>query len=244
MPNPLNINPVKHTISRIFVRGLVTLLPLLVTVLLVIWLTVQVEHMLATMLEWTGVYFPGLGLLLLIILVFIVGLLIDSFVVRQLYREMERLLDRVPLVKSVYGSMKDLQSFLVQSGTKKAGRVVVVRLPSSGPNGGETRLLGFLTRSDFSDVPAGMAASDTVAVYVPMSYQIGGFTVMVPKAWVDLIDMSAEDALRFALTAGMSAKAPEGVSGAGAAPSALEAPPSAENKRPSGPTVTLVDERK
>ncbi len=226
-----------HVITRIFVRGLVTLLPLLVTVLLVIWITVQVEQMLATLLAWTGVYFPGMGLLLLTVLVFIVGLFIDSFLIRHLYSELERLLDRVPLVKSVYGAMKDLQSFMVQSGKKKTGGVVVVRFPAQGPEGHETRFLGFLTRTSFDDVPPGLGEAETVAVYLPMSYQIGGFTVMVPKSCVTLIDMSAEDALRFALTAGMSAKGPDAVSGAPDPPTALAGPPSAQDA-PKPPMAT------
>ena len=218
-----------HVITRIFIRGLVTLLPLLVTVLLIIWITVQVEQMLATLLAWTGVYFPGMGLLLLIVVVFIVGLFIDSFLIRHLYREIERLLDRVPLVKSVYGAMKDLQSFMVQSGKKKAGQVVAVRFPAQGPDGHETRFLGFLTRTNFDDVPAGLGEEETVAVYLPMSYQIGGFTVMVPKSCVTQIDMSAEDALRFAMTAGMSVKAADPIANGGDPPTALTAPPSSQD---------------
>jgi len=71
--------------------------------------------------------------------------------------------------------------------------------------GSDVRLVGFLTREDASGLPDGLAsADDVVGVYLPMSYQIGGFTVFVPKAAVHPLAMSVEDAMRFTLTAAMS----------------------------------------
>jgi uncharacterized membrane protein len=65
------------------------------------------------------------------------------------------------------------------------------------------RLIGFITREDFGDLPVGIGGDDAVAVYLPMSYQIGGFTTMVPRSAVQPVDMSIEQAMRFAVTAGM-----------------------------------------
>ena len=76
--------------------------------------------------------------------------------------------------------------------------VVMVRLAAGGPE-----LLGFLTREEFGDLPVGFA-SDQVAVYLPMSYAFGGFTVLVPRAQVRPVPMPAEQALRFCVTAGVS----------------------------------------
>jgi uncharacterized membrane protein len=62
-----------------------------------------------------------------------------------------------------------------------------------------------VTREDFTDQPPALApAKDTVAVYLPMSYQIGGFTIFLPRSQVEPVDMSMEDAMRFTLTDGMS----------------------------------------
>lgn len=67
------------------------------------------------------------------------------------------------------------------------------------------RQIGFITREDFSDCPEGMAADeDTVAVYLPSSCELGGTTALVPRSVVQPIEMSFQDAMRFALTAGMS----------------------------------------
>jgi uncharacterized membrane protein len=68
------------------------------------------------------------------------------------------------------------------------------------------RLLGFITRSDFSDLPPGVGKEGEVAVYLPMSYQVGGYTILVPRSRVTAVDMSREEALRFLLTAGIKAQ--------------------------------------
>jgi len=65
------------------------------------------------------------------------------------------------------------------------------------------RLIGFVTREDLTDTPLGVEDQEPVAVFLPMSYQMGGFTIMVPRSAVRKIDMSVEQAMRFAITAGM-----------------------------------------
>ena len=74
--------------------------------------------------------------------------------------------------------------------------------------GTDTRLIGLVTREDFENLPSGIddKNSESMAVYLPMSYQMGGFTVFVPKKNVTPVDMSIEEAMRFALTAAVSVK--------------------------------------
>ena len=88
------------------------------------------------------------------------------------------------------------------SGSNKPtmSKAVMVAVGNTG-----LRFIGFITREDFGDLPTGMGGDDTVAVYLPMSYQMGGFTTMVPRSAVQPIDMSIEQAMRFAVTAGMTA---------------------------------------
>ena len=80
-------------------------------------------------------------------------------------------------------------------------QVVAVTLP------GNMRLLGFVTRTEFEDVP-GLARPDEVAVYLPMSYQVGGFTVFMPRSAIAPVQMSREDAMKFILTAGLKNASP------------------------------------
>jgi len=145
------------------------------------------------------VYRPGMGVVAGLVLVLVIGVLMNAWLFRTLFRWSEKLLERIPLVKTLYGAVRDLMGFFSGS-EKKAMRKAVMVAVGNTP----LRLIGFITREDFSGLPAGVGGGDTVAVYLPMSYQIGGFTTMVPRAAVQPIDMSIEEAMRFAVTAGMT----------------------------------------
>jgi uncharacterized membrane protein len=84
---------------------------------------------------------------------------------------------------------------------KAFNQVVMVQIGDS-----RARVLGLVTREDFSDLPPGIGAKDSVAVYVPMSYQLGGFTTIVPRSAIQPVNMTMEEAMRFAVTAGLSKK--------------------------------------
>jgi uncharacterized membrane protein len=198
------------TVSKIFFTGLATIVPVVVTVYCLVWLGKEAEfasRALLDKLELPGGApdWPGLGIAVAVAFVLLVGLLMRAYVVRRLFGVAEAILERIPLVKTLYGSLRDLMGFFAAtSGERQASQVVMVRLGAT-----EVRLLGLLTREDFADLPAGLGGRDTVAVYLPMSYQLGGFTAMVPRSAVEPVAMSMEDAMRFAVTAGMTA----GVSG-------------------------------
>jgi uncharacterized membrane protein len=97
--------------------------------------------------------------------------------------------------------MRDLLGLFAEQ-KEPALQVVSLSLP------GNVRLLGFVTRADFSDAPPGIAAAGEVAVYLPMSYQVGGYTVLVPKSALTPVKMSREDAMKFILTAGLKSASP------------------------------------
>ncbi|HEX6008410.1 MAG TPA: DUF502 domain-containing protein [Burkholderiales bacterium] len=205
-------------ISRIFLRGLVVILPIVITLALVYWLVVSTEALLGGIVKLVlpdKYYTSGLGVLLGLILIFVAGLTINVWVTRMLIGWAEALMERIPIVKSIYGAVRDLAEFL--SGARSGQRFHKVVVVTIGEN---MRLMGFVTREDFSDQPAHIGAtSDTIAVYLPMSYQIGGFTVFLPRSSVQPIDMTIEDAMRYTLTAGMSgpkaenSAAPTGLAG-------------------------------
>ena len=109
----------------------------------------------------------------------------------------EGILDRMPLVKSVYRATKDFVEYFSGDEEGKFNQVVLVRHPDL-----KFALLGFITREDFSSLPFGR--EDEVAVYLPLSYQIAGYTIFVPKDWCEPVDMPFEDAVRLILTAAMT----------------------------------------
>ncbi len=189
-------------ISKIFLRGLMAILPLAVTVYVLYWLGRSAESVLGGLLRRImpdDKYVPGMGMLFGFVLILLCGILLRAWIVRRLFALTDRVMESVPLVKSLYGAVKDLMRFFDPSKEEEFDNVVMVSIP-----GTSLRLMGFVTRQDFAGLPAGIARKDTLAVYVPMSYQLGGFTVMVPKSEIQRVDLSVEEAMRFCLTAGVS----------------------------------------
>ena len=193
------------TIGRIFLTGLLTVLPVLATVYFTLWLVTAAEQFFGKQLEWLlpeEVYRTGMGLALAIVAIFLVGLLMHALLFRRLFALAERVLLEIPLVRSVYAALRDLFGLFAEHQEARALQVVSVELPGSG-----MRLLGFVTRRDFDDLPDGIGRQGEVAVYLPMSYQIGGYTVFLPRERATPVDMSREDAMKFVLTAGLKSSA-------------------------------------
>jgi uncharacterized membrane protein len=190
--------------SKIFLTGLAAILPVALTVYILIWLGTSAEGLFGGLIKlllpdrW---YLPGMGLVAGVALIFVVGLMLRTWVMRRLFGWGERLLSRIPLVKAIYGSIRDLMGFFAGGKGQGFSQVVLVRLGNT-----DMQVLGFVTRDDFSDLPAGMGGPDTVAVYMPMSYQIGGYTAMLPRTAVTPVSMSMQEAMRFAVTGGMKSK--------------------------------------
>jgi uncharacterized membrane protein len=189
-------------LARIFFTGLLAVLPILITVALAMWLIRAAESVFGGILSalMPQAYLPGMGLIVAVGVIFLVGLGMQGLVVRQFFDWLEQALNRIPLIKTVYGAVRDLTGFMSGKGGRKFGQVVMVQLPNL-----PLRLVGFVTVEDLALVDlADCAAGDCVAVYLPMSYQIGGYTVFLPRHLVTPLDMSFEQAMRFVITAGLS----------------------------------------
>ena len=190
-------------ITRVFLTGLLTVLPIVVTVYFTVWLLTFLERFFGKQVlyilpdTW---YRTGMGLAVAVAVVFAIGVLMHGYVFRRLFGWLEWLMLEIPLVRSVYTGMRDLLGMFADD-SKTALQVVAVTLP------GNMRLLGFVTRTEFEDVP-GLARPDEVAVYLPMSYQVGGFTVFMPRSAIAPVQMSREDAMKFILTAGLKNASP------------------------------------
>jgi len=182
-------------------KGLTVILPIGVTAYIIYWLAVSAEALLGGLLKLAlpnGWYVPGTGIVAGLVLIFTVGVLTGLWVFRKLFEFAENLVGRIPLVKSLYGAVRDLMSFFSTSQRGAGAGVVMVTVAD------KVRLLGLVTRQDYSDLPKGFGREGDVTVYLPMSYQLGGFTVVVPRSAVQPLEMSAEEAMRLALTAGLS----------------------------------------
>jgi uncharacterized membrane protein len=190
----------KPHLGRIFLTGLLTLIPAVATIYLMVWLIGAVDRLFGRPLRWLmpgDSHLAGMGIVLAIALVFGVGLLMHGVLFRQIFRKAEQALLTVPLVRSIYGAVKDLIGLFGRS-DGPAMQVVSLTLPGSS-----WKLLGFVTRADFADLPPGIGSPAEVEVYLPMSYQVGGYTVIVPREAIRPVEMSREDAMKFILTAGL-----------------------------------------
>ena len=188
-------------LARTFFSGLAVVLPIVITIAVVLWVVNTAESLLGAVVRPLlpeGSYPRGLGLVTAIGLIFAIGVLMEAVYFRRLMGWFEEILNRIPLVKTVYGAVRDLMSLFSKSGSRKFSKVVQVKLP-----GTEASLIGFVTIEDFAGLPVAPGAGQ-VAVYMPMSYTIGGYTLFVPREWLTPLDMSLEDAMRFVVTAGMS----------------------------------------
>ncbi|KPL11734.1 hypothetical protein AMJ85_03175 [candidate division BRC1 bacterium SM23_51] len=197
-----------RNISKIFLAGLAAILPILVTLYILYWLGFSAEYALGGLIRKVlpeGFYRFGMGILAGVVVIFLTGLALRAWIVRKIFDLGSYLFERIPFVKTVYGAVQDLISFFSPSKDKALGQVVMVTLGDT-----KLRLMGFVTRQDFSAVPDGVGDQNTIAVYLPMSYQIGGFTAMLPRSAVERVDMTVQDAVRFAMTAGMSSPQVEG----------------------------------
>lgn len=191
-------------VGTILFQGLVALLPAILTLYILFWLVSSAETVLGGMLKLLlpgGWYIPGMGLLAGLVVTFLFGLALNAFLVRRLLDLGERLADHIPLVKTLYGSLKDFIGFFAKQRDSQFNQVVTMDLEFGGK---PMRMIGFVTRSDFSSLPAGIGEEGEIAVYLPLSYQIGGYTVIVPRSSVKPVNMSTHRAMGFVVTGGMT----------------------------------------
>ena len=189
-------------ISRNILTGLVTILPVALTLYFLYWMAVSAESMLGGMIRSIFpkiAYWPGIGLIAALIAAFVVGLLMRAYVVRQFFARAEQLLYRMPLIKSVYRAMRDFFQFFSPTAKKEFEQVVAVSIGDTG-----MQVIGFVTQAVPADLPKGFRGKDSILVYLPLSYMIGGYAVLVPRSSVSPLDMNMEEAMRFTLTAGVT----------------------------------------
>jgi len=184
--------------GKYFMQGLVAVLPMGLTLAVLYWLGTTAEALLAPVLRWllpAGWYWPGLGILAGLAVVTATGVLVNAYVFRHLLALANNLLARIPLVKTVFESVRDIARFAAPGeGRDDIKRAVTVRL------GDDKRVLGFVTNA----APDWQGLGTAVPVYVPFGYQIGGFTLLVDEDRLEPLDVDVQAAMRYALTAGMA----------------------------------------
>ena len=191
-------------IGTLFLQGLVAIAPIALTVYALYWLAAKAESGLGgaiALVIGEKYYVPGMGVLAGFVLTLAIGILLELWLFRKVLGLIDAILDRIPGIRSIYGSIRDLVGFFDSSKQADFNQTVMVTVGDPA-----VRLMGLVTRDDFSDAPKGIGDEQTVAVYLPMSYQLGGFTIMVPKDRIEPVDMKVDESLKFVLTAGVTSK--------------------------------------
>ncbi|MED3991977.1 DUF502 domain-containing protein [Priestia aryabhattai] len=190
-------------IIKSFINGLLTIVP----IILVIYILVRVFNFLDSILGnvlkpyMKQDYIPGIGISATLVLITFLGWLSTRFFAGKIINLIDRLLEKIPLVKTLYSVIKDtFQSFL---GEKKSfSKVALVPMP-----GTSMKVIGFVTSEEVEEVIHSL--KDHVAVYVPQTFQVAGFTFLIPKEEIEWLDIKPEEAMKFVLSGGVSSSKAE-----------------------------------
>lgn len=189
-------------INQNILTGLITILPVILTLYLLYWFIVTTELFLDGLISSfisETYYWPGMGFVVGMTVAFFVGILMHTLVAQKLLLNVEKMVKRVPLVKSIYLSIRDLLDYFSAENKSSFEQVVAIQWGDTG-----MQIVGLVTQTNAAQMPTGLSQSDDILVYIPMSYGIGGFAVLVPRASTRPLNMSMEEAMRFALTAGVT----------------------------------------
>lgn len=173
---------------RYFLRGCLVTAPLGLTVYIVWMVLSAVDRLLPLPL-------PGLGLVVTLTLITLIGVLTSNVVGRSVVELADNLLGKLPLVKLVYTSIKDLVSAFVGDKKRFDTPAAVTISPGSG-----ARVLGFITRDGLGQ----LGMPDYVAVYFPQSYNFAGYLMLVPRAQVEVLHLPASEVMTFVVSGGVS----------------------------------------
>ncbi len=189
--------------KKYFITGLLVLVPLFITVWVVSTLVQTLDQSLLLLPEaWQpkilfGFSVPGLGVLLTLLIIFFTGLLATNFFGQQLILWWELLLSRVPFVKSIYSSVKQVSDTLFSNSGNAFRKALLIEYPRKG-----TWTIAFLTGIPGGDV-SNHLRGDYLSVYVPTTPNpTSGFFLMLPKADVIELDMSVDAALKYIISMG------------------------------------------
>lgn len=189
-------------LGKLFLQGLAVIIPVSLTLAILWWMARGAEQFLGGILMYVlpqGWYIPGMGVVSAIAITIVVGLLTHILIFQKLFAIPDAIFKRLPLVKTVYSAFKDFFDYLSPDSKVGMSKVVLVKLP-----GQEYQVIGFVTREDFSRLPIEISVEEPIAVYLPMSYMVGGYTLFLPRSCLTPVDMSFEEGMKLVLTGAVS----------------------------------------
>lgn len=174
-------------------QGTILIAPFAITAYIIYSFITFIDSMINPLVEQIiGFQFPGLGIVFGVLAIAFIGFLGSTLLFQPLFTAFENFLNRMPLVKIVYSSLKDLFSAFV-SDQRKFNKPVMVNM-------GSFSRMGFLTETDLTH----FAEKDLVAVYLPHSYNFSGNLVLVKAEAVTLLDVPASEVMKFVVSGGVT----------------------------------------
>ena len=190
-------------LKRYFITGLLIWLPLVATVWVLTVLARTLGSLVPAFLSpeaLFGMAIPGFELVLVLAVILVTGLFCANFIGRALLSRWEYLLGRIPLVRSIYNSVKQVSDTVFAPNGQAFREAVLVQYPRPG-----AWTIGFLTGTPCPEI-ATLLEGDLVSLYVPTTPNpTSGFFLMVPRADVQVLDMSVETALKYIVSMGVVA---------------------------------------
>jgi uncharacterized membrane protein len=192
--------------KKYFITGVLVLVPLFITVWVISGLVGMMDQSLFLLPEtWRpkaqlGLEIPGMGAILTLLIIFVTGVIATNFFGKRLILVWEALLARVPVVKSIYASVKQVSDTLFSDSGNAFRQAVLVQFPRPG-----AWTIAFVTGKPGGDV-ANHLSGDYLSVYVPTTPNpTGGYFLMLPRADVVELDMSVDEALKYIISMGVVA---------------------------------------
>jgi uncharacterized membrane protein len=180
---------------NLFFQGLLLIVPISLT----LYILYRVFVFLDSILPFHQIlpfHIPGLGLIVIVSLITLFGYIGTLYVANPFLSFVERAIERAPLVKLIYTSIKDLVAAFV--GEKKRFNHPVLITVSKESN---IQRIGFITQNDLSELGLG---KDKVAVYIPLSYSFAGQLLIVPRENITPIDSSGTEMMKFVISGGVT----------------------------------------
>jgi uncharacterized membrane protein len=201
-------------VKKYFITGLLIWIPLVITIwvlkvifdaldqsLLLLPDSFQTEH-------WLGVHIPGLGAILTLVVVFLTGIFATNFFGAQLVQLWHAILNRIPVVNSIYSSVKQISDTLFSSSGQAFRKALLVQWPHEG-----MWTIAFLTGTPGGDV-VNYVPDDCLSVYVPTTPNpTGGYFVIVRRSEIIELDMSVDQALKYIISMGVVPPLPKSTVG-------------------------------
>lgn len=192
-------------IRRYFISGLLVWVPIWVTILVIKFLVDLLDSVLLLLPKpyqpdaLLGVHIPGLGVLIILLLIFFTGAIVANFLGSRLVRMWDALIDRIPVVRSVYSGVKQVMETLFSPGGNSFRKVLLVEYPREG-----MWTLAFQTGDSTPEVLKSLEEDAMVSLFVPTTPNpTSGFLVMLPRKKVIELNMSVEQALKFVISLGV-----------------------------------------